>query len=126
MAEVAFPSLESGSSRAKHLLYAEHSLLYVQVANICEAGYGFCQIPTAPGLHELECCVWKPLGTQFEELASYFFGAAPQLTSDEVVYSSADRFRLRSATAGNIHLRLNIIAKDFARHGVQLKGSISG
>lgn len=26
-------------------------------------GYGFCHVPTVPGLHEVECVTWKPTGS---------------------------------------------------------------
>lgn len=26
-------------------------------------GYGFCHVPTVPGLHEMECVTWKPTGS---------------------------------------------------------------
>eukprot|EP00698_Gefionella_okellyi_P000071 TRINITY_DN10051_c0_g1_i1.p1 TRINITY_DN10051_c0_g1~~TRINITY_DN10051_c0_g1_i1.p1 ORF type:complete len:192 (+),score=14.17 TRINITY_DN10051_c0_g1_i1:45-578(+) len=85
-------------------------------------GYGFCHIPTAPGTYRLEAPTWRPLGTPSERLSSFFFGAAPQLINDETVYSTADRFRVRSASSGVVHVHIDVIAKDFAKYGVQLSG----
>ena len=30
-------------------------------------GYGFCHVPTSPGMHELQCVTWKPAGSFKEQ-----------------------------------------------------------
>jgi B9 domain-containing protein 2 len=32
-------------------------------------GYGFCHVPTSPGMHKLECVTWCPQGTAPEQLS---------------------------------------------------------
>ena len=32
-------------------------------------GYGFCHVPTSPGMHRLECVTWCPQGTAPEQLS---------------------------------------------------------
>ena len=30
---------------------------------VCTDGYGFCHVPTVPGMHRVECVTWKPTGS---------------------------------------------------------------
>jgi len=53
-------------------------------------------------------------------IADFFFGSAPQLVNEDLVYSPADRFRLRTATAGTVLLRVSVITRDFGKYGVKL------
>lgn len=86
-------------------------------------GYGFAHVPFAPGCHELDVALWRPCGTAREEMAEFFLQQAPQLIDRAVVHSSAkakeDRHRLTTKAAGTVHLRLDIVARNFAQHGVQ-------
>jgi B9 domain-containing protein 2 len=86
-------------------------------------GYGFANVPSAPGSHELAVHLWRPCGTHREEMAEWFLGQAPQLVDRAVVHSSAkakeDRHRLTTKAAGTVHVRVEVIARNFARHGVQ-------
>lgn len=55
---------------------------------------------------------------------AYFFGASAQLVNDDIVHTGDDRFRMKTLSGGSVVIRLQIIAKDFQRHGVLL-GSTS-
>ena len=81
-------------------------------------GYGFCHVPTAPGQHEIKCTTWCPEGTKGEQLSSFFVGGAPRLKLEEVCYNGGDRYRLQTKSSGLVVLKLSIIMKDFAKHGV--------
>mmetsp|Transcript_1899 Transcript_1899/g.2952 ORF Transcript_1899/g.2952 Transcript_1899/m.2952 type:complete len:176 (+) Transcript_1899:141-668(+) len=85
--------------------------------DIC--GYGFCHIPTAPGMYELDCVTWLPEGSVGERIAAFFVGGHPRLKLEEVVYTPGDRFRLQTTTAGMLHLKLGVVMKDFAQNHVQ-------
>ena len=50
--------------------------------------------------------------------AAFFLGGAPRLKHKEVISSSADRFRLQTEPAGDLHLRLSVLPKDMAKYGV--------
>ena len=81
-------------------------------------GYGFAQVPAAPGVHELDIPTWRPAGSVLEEMTAYFLGGTPQLRNVDLVKSTRDRFRLRTVSSGVVHVSLGIILKDFERHGV--------
>mmetsp|Transcript_13953 Transcript_13953/g.44311 ORF Transcript_13953/g.44311 Transcript_13953/m.44311 type:complete len:177 (-) Transcript_13953:1787-2317(-) len=85
--------------------------------DIC--GYGFCHIPMAPGMFEVECPTWALDGSTSERVAAFFVGGSPKLKMEEVVYSPADRFRLTTHAAGVVHVQLHVITKDFARHNIR-------
>eukprot|EP00891_Asterochloris_glomerata_P006645 jgi/Astpho2/6645/fgenesh1_pm.00101_%23_16_t len=86
-------------------------------ADIC--GYGFCHVPTASGVYDLECTTWAPDGTFAERVTAFLRGGAPQLRVEEVAYQPGDRFRLQTTAAGTVHLHLGVITKDFAQANVQ-------
>lgn len=58
--------------------------------DIC--GYGFCHVPTAPGMYQLDCPTWVPEGSATERLAEFFVGGKPRMKMEEVVYTSGDRW----------------------------------
>eukprot|EP00727_Mastigamoeba_balamuthi_P007410 m51a1_g329 putative b9 domain-containing protein 2-like (175) ;mRNA; r:466319-466965 len=82
-------------------------------------GYGFCHLPTSPGLHRVEAMCWRPRGTFFEELSAFFLGGAPRLLSDSIVTSAQDRLLLNTVPTGTVRATLGVILKDHARHGLQ-------
>lgn len=82
-------------------------------------GYGFCHVPTTPGVHSVACSTWRPLagvnGSSTKSVA-----AGDQLRYDNIVHSGEDRFRLQTASSGTVHLELNLLMRSFHRHHVQL------
>ncbi|MEW5317051.1 MAG: hypothetical protein WDW38_008382 [Sanguina aurantia] len=86
--------------------------------DIC--GYGFCHIPTAPGMFDVDCPTWVPEGSAGERIAAFFLGGNPRLKLEEVIHTPGDRFRLQTSAAGVIHLSLGVIMKDFQRNHVQV------
>ena len=81
-------------------------------------GYGFCHVPTGPGMHEVEVCTWCPEGTPLEKLQAFFVGGKPRLKYEEVIHSPGDRFRLATRAAGVIKLQLGVCVKDFDKYNV--------
>ena len=81
-------------------------------------GYGFCHVPTGPGMHEVEVCTWCPEGTPLEKLQAFFIGGKPRLKYEEVIHSPGDRFRLATRAAGVIKLQLGVCVKDFDKYNV--------
>ena len=82
-------------------------------------GYGFCHVPTGPGMHEVEVCTWCPEGSPLEKLQAFFIGGKPRLKYEEVIHSPGDRFRLATRAAGVIKLQLGVCVKDFDKYNVQ-------
>lgn len=71
-------------------------------------------------MHEVECPVWRPLGTDAQEAASFFLGANPILKSSAVVYgNAAERFRLVTSGTGTVHVRFEIIFRNMEAYGVE-------
>ena len=84
------------------------------------AGYGFVHLPLVPGHHLIDIQLWRPAGSPEEELEYFFAGNAPSLIGSEPMYESAwkDRCRLRTATAGTVHLELFVCSRNMRRHGL--------
>jgi len=74
--------------------------------NAHAGGYGFCHVPTSPGMFELDCPTWLPEGSTLERISSFFIGGAPRLRAEEVVHSPGDRFRLQTVAGGVVHVRV--------------------
>jgi B9 domain-containing protein 2 len=86
----------------------------------CELyGYGFCHIPASPGLHKVDVPTWRPVGTTQEQFNQSFVGGGPQLRSPDLIYSGADRYQLRTAAMGTVHLQLGVILRNFDRYGIE-------
>ncbi len=58
-------------------------------------------------------------GSAGERLSSFFVGGQPRLKLEEVVYSTGDRFRLQTVTAGVVHVQVGVVMKDFEAHHVR-------
>ncbi|NWY58956.1 B9D2 protein, partial [Chionis minor] len=86
-------------------------------------GYGFCHVPATPGCHALSCVTWRPRGTWRERWSRRLVGGGPQLCHPQapaaVVAAASERFRLRSETAGTVHLQLGVLLRHFGRYGVE-------
>ena len=83
------------------------------------AGYGCCFIPTAPGMHNIECKTWRPSGSFYDSISTAFIGGNPTLVNPSVVTSSADRLELNTISQGTVHLDLQILLHGFHYKGVE-------
>lgn len=72
-------------------------------------GYGFCVLPMSPGNHDISIHLWRPVGTHVQDLIANFIGGSPHLRSQEIVHNGNDRLRLKSESAGTVHLNLSVI-----------------
>jgi B9 domain-containing protein 2 len=82
-------------------------------------GYGVCHVPVTPGYHEVECVTWRPMGTVKDQITSYFVGGGLQLKNPDLANSSSDLYRLKTISMGKVHLRLNVILRNFDKYGVE-------
>lgn len=72
-------------------------------------GYGFCSLPMNPGNHDIEVMLWRPVGSFVEGLTSNYIGGAPHLRTQALVYTPNDRYRLKSESAGSVHINISLI-----------------
>jgi B9 domain-containing protein 2 len=49
-----------------------------------------------------------------------FVGGSVQLRSVDLVYSPADRYRLRTVAAGSVRVHLGIMLRNFDKYGVDM------
>ena len=82
-------------------------------------GYGFCHVPTSPGIHTIECPTWRPTGTTREQISQVFLGGGPQLKNPDLIYSGAERFNLRTIAMGKVKIQLGIIMRNFDKYGIE-------
>ena len=80
-------------------------------------GYGFVHLPLATGAHKLACKLWRPTGSERDEVTAFFLGNTPQLTNDELVYNAwSERWALVTVPSGCVHIELCVITRHFADH----------
>merc|ERR1719411_1020124 len=56
-------------------------------------GYGVCHLPTASGMHEIECPVWRVVGSTLQEAYSFFLDIKPQLRDKALICQNAQSDR---------------------------------
>ncbi|KAI8807210.1 b9 domain-containing protein 2-like protein [Cladochytrium replicatum] len=81
-------------------------------------GYGFVHVPMSPGSHRVDCVTWRPVGSFMDSMWSFFLGATPHLRNLDIIHTPTDRFRLSTETMGKVYLDLNVIVRNFDKHGV--------
>lgn len=59
-------------------------------------------------------CAWA------DRAAAYFLGNYPQLKNPDLTWRKDDRFRLRTVSAGAVHLHVNVLTREMERHGVEM------
>lgn len=72
-------------------------------------GYGFCNLPIAPGHHKIDVPVWRPVGTKTEEITSEYIGGSPILRDQSLAHNPTDRYKLKAESTGTIHVDMNVI-----------------
>jgi B9 domain-containing protein 2 len=85
------------------------------------AGYGFCYVPSSPGMHSVDIVTWVPAGSMYERLCSFFLGAKPQLQDLDVISSTEPgegRFGLKVESSGIVYVQFDILSSNLSRHGV--------
>jgi B9 domain-containing protein 2 len=83
-------------------------------------GYAQCQVPTTPGVHELKCATWRPIGSFKDQITSYFVGGGIELKNPELAISNSESYRLKTISMGIVHLKINVILRNFDKYGVEL------
>ena len=81
------------------------------------AGYGSCHIPSAPGVHKLDCVMWQPQGNWLDGLSQSFLGTTPQLSDTTIVHSCANRYGLTTKTAGVVDIEVQVLHTGFTQRG---------
>ena len=51
---------------------------------------------------------------------AFFMGGAPEVSQESVIYSNADRYRLRTIASGTVHFNIGLITRNFDKFGVEL------
>lgn len=62
-------------------------------------------------MFSVDCAAWVPEPTPLERAAQFFLGGAPRLRAEDTVHSAGDRFRLQTAAAGVVHVRLGELSE---------------
>jgi len=81
--------------------------------------YGFLQLPSTPGRHQLTCLTWRPIASGLEEIVSVFSGGGLRLETTQIVSDSLERFRLQTESSGKINIDIYVITRHFDRFGIE-------
>ena len=63
---------------------------------------------------------WKPQGTLRESISEVFLGGGAQLRNPDLIYSSADRYHLRTRAMGKVHLQIGVMLRNFDKFGIEV------
>mmetsp|Transcript_25687 Transcript_25687/g.51306 ORF Transcript_25687/g.51306 Transcript_25687/m.51306 type:complete len:183 (-) Transcript_25687:90-638(-) len=84
-------------------------------------GYGFCNVPTSPGLHDIDIVTWVPTGGVHEQLCQFFLGIKPHLKDSSIVARTRpgeSRFGLKCESSGVVYLQIEVITSNFEAQGL--------
>jgi len=82
--------------------------------------YGFIHIPPTPGIHELSCATWRPVGTPAQEWNAFFVGGSPSLKTTSILYNAAsERYRLVTTSSGTVHIRVEVLLRNADIYGLE-------
>ena len=87
------------------------------------SGYGFAHLPTTPGPHRIEVSLWRPVGSNQQELEANLLGSIPALATHGPIYESAwrERCRLVTISAGKVFIDLFVITRNIKDQGMDSK-----
>ena len=79
-------------------------------------GYGFLELPNAPGKYELTVPTWRPCGSVREKMARYFVGSAAEIVDVSYITKPQDfegthlsKYGFRTQSSGSVTLTFNIV-----------------
>lgn len=72
-------------------------------------------------MHKLNCYTWRPIGSFSERITQYFLGGGIQLKYPDLLYSSVERYKLRTETMGIVTFEFGVILRNFEKFGVEYK-----
>lgn len=85
------------------------------------SAYGFLNIPTHPGFHELTCSTWRPVGDFRRRLIDYVTGYRMHLVDpSDIISNGLNRHVIQSMSMGSIKVQLWVVLKDFEAYGVDI------
>jgi B9 domain-containing protein 2 len=59
------------------------------------------------------------MGSIKDQITSYFVGGGLQLKNPELAIANSELYRLKTVSMGKVHLRLNVILRNFEKYGVE-------
>lgn len=84
-------------------------------------GFGVAHVPARPGVHRVPVVTWRIAADSWLGGWRQRFGAGGIAVSKaDLVYSGRERYKLETVSAGRVHFELLVVARGFARFGVEL------
>ncbi|KAL9644433.1 hypothetical protein ABK040_013661 [Willaertia magna] len=83
-------------------------------------GYGVLNIPTESGYFDLEVVTWRPLGSFKDQINEMIIGGRMQVKDLSIIHNGEDRRKLTTISTGKIHVRLNVLLRNFKKYGVSM------
>lgn len=84
-------------------------------------GFGVAHVPARPGLHRVPVATWRIAADSWLGGWRQRFGTGGfAVAKSDLVYSGRERYKLETVSAGRVHFELLVVARGFARFGVEL------
>ena len=86
-------------------------------------GYGVVHLPTCSGMHEMECPIWRVVGSTLQEAYAFFLNIKPQLRDTKLICETAHQHRNKICTVsvGSIKMRLAVLFRNFNKFDLEWK-----
>merc|ERR1712129_661596 len=84
-------------------------------------GYGVCHLPTSSGMHEIECPIWRVVGSTLQEAYSFFLDIKPQLRDTKLICQTAqeDRQKICTVSVGSIKMKIGVLLRNFNKFNLE-------
>lgn len=84
------------------------------------SAYGYMNIPTSAGQHELTCSTWRPVGDFRRRIIDYVTGYRMHLVDpSDVVSNGLNRHVIRTKSMGSVKVDIAVVLRDFDKYGIE-------
>eukprot|EP01112_Ceratiomyxa_fruticulosa_P012342 TRINITY_DN340_c1_g2_i1.p1 TRINITY_DN340_c1_g2~~TRINITY_DN340_c1_g2_i1.p1 ORF type:complete len:592 (-),score=105.24 TRINITY_DN340_c1_g2_i1:1141-2916(-) len=101
-------------------------------------GYGYMSLPVTPGRHYYDIKTWRPKGSVYSQLKSYFIGGSPELQDINYIYMPKDHTQLQTGkittpmlkfpfatiSSGELSIRMDVVTHSFPNQVLLSKGNL--
>lgn len=85
------------------------------------SAYGYLNLPSRPGYHELACYTWRPVGDFRRRLIDSITGYRMHLVDpSDIISNGSNRNVLQSESMGTVRVNVTMVLKDFQEYGVDI------
>ena len=85
-------------------------------------GFGVSHLPTSSGIHEIECPIWRVVGSTLEEAYSFFLDITPSLRDTNLISNTLHlqhRHKICTLSVGKIKIKISVLLRNFEKFNLE-------